>query len=252
MTPLVQFTDEELLLLGAEHPVVDAPYLNTLQPAERALAARVAYRSLCSHGAIAVDDGSGLELPESHVTMLQLRAAATTVLVVSRATMCDGVMRYHHLGADRMVVEDVSDAGAHEFRLVPQHALAATLRQFCAVDGAADGHGPPVTVTEAGFATGDAAAELWGEGLAQFDATVWRADPSHTAPAPVLGYLLGTGGSWRVDRDGLAGGAAATVRLTAVGAAEVADSILHTLLTDPAGASTVGEGAEAQPDANGI
>ena len=227
--PLVQFTDEELLLLGAQHPVVDSPYLNTLPPQQRELAAQVAYRSLCSHGAVAVDGGAGMELPESYVTLLQLRAAADSALVVSKATPERGVMRYHHLGGDTVVLEDVSDAGAHEFRLIPRTSVAESLRLFCHVDGAADGHGGPVTLTQASFVDGEAATELWGTGLAQFDATVWRRRPDTAEPAPLLGFLLGSRGSWGVQR-GQAIGDAATVRLTPLPADAVGDTILTGLL----------------------
>lgn len=222
--PLVQFTDEELMLLGADHPVVDTPYLSSLEPAHRELATQVAYRSLCSHGAIAVDGGVGLELPESYVTMLQLRAGATSILVVSKATADTGVMRYHHLGADTVVLEDVSDAGAHVFRLVPRADLERSLRAFCAVAGAADGSGEPVVLTQQSFTAGDAAAQLWGDGLAQFDATVWRADGDGSVP--VLGYLAGTAGSWSVQRRPAGDEAVPAVQLEPIRVSSIADRIL--------------------------
>lgn len=232
VAPLVQFTDEELLLLGADHPVVDTPYLSSLQPAQRALAAQVAYRSLCSHGAVAVDGGAGMELPESYVTMLRLRAAATSVLVVSKATVDAGIMRYHHLGDDTVVLEDVSDAGAHEFRLVDHRNLVDALRSFCTVDGAADGAGEPVLLRERSFAGGDSAAELWGDGVAQFDATVWRAAASSHRPAPVLGFLLGSSASWHVHRVAGPGQDDGTVELTPIRATDVAEAIARTLLIE--------------------
>lgn len=228
--PLVQFTDEELLLLGAEHPVVDTPYLSSLEPEQRQLAAQVAYRSLCSHGAIAVDGGAGMELPESFVTMLQLRSGATSILVVSKATIDAGIMRYHHLGGDTVVLEDVSDAGAHEFRLIPRADLAESLRSFCCVEGAADGSGDVVRFTEASFNSGDCAADVWGEGVAQFDATVWRAARGGGDAIPVLGFLLGTSGSWRVHRLLSVEDEPATVELCPIGADDVADTILVALL----------------------
>lgn len=225
---LVQFTDEELLLLGADHPAVDMPYLSPLDPAQREFAAQIAYRSLCSHGAIAVDGGTGLELPESYVRMLRLRADASSVLVVSKATVDTGVMRYHHLGADTIVLEDVSDAGAHVFRLLPRAELAASVRRFCTVDGAADGAGEPVALTEASFAAGECAAQLWGVGLAQFDATVWRADG--TAGIPVVGYLAGSAGSWSIRRGATTDQAAPAVELAPIRASSIADSILGALV----------------------
>jgi len=226
--PLVQFTDEELLLLGADHPVVDLPYLGTMDPAQRELAAQVAYRSLCSHGAIAVDGGTGLELPESYVTMLRLRADATSVLVVSRATVDAGVMRYHHLGADTVVLEDVSDAGAHVFRMIARAEVDRALQEFCAVPDAADGAGEPVVVTQQSFRAGESAARLWGRAVAQFDATVWRADGA--AEVPVLGYLAGTAGSWCVRPSATAEQGAPMVHLAPIRADSIADSILAALV----------------------
>ncbi|MBB2890867.1 hypothetical protein [Flexivirga oryzae] len=230
IAPLVQFTDEELLLLGAEHPAVDTPYLSSLEPAHRQLAAQVAYRSLCSHGAIAVDGGVGLELPESYVTMLRLRAGASSILVVSKATVDAGLMRYHHLGADTIVLEDVSDAGAHLFRLAPRADLRRSLRAFCSVPGAADGSGETITLTEASFTAGASGAQLWGDGLAQFDATVWRAGGA--GAAPVLGHLAGTHGSWSVHRPATPQQQVATVELRPIRVDSIADSILGTFVDD--------------------
>lgn len=197
---LVRFTDEELLLFSAHHPVVDAPYLSGLDEAQRQVAVQVAYRSLCAHGAVAVNGGSGMELPESVVTMLQVRASARSALLISKATAEIGVLRYHHLGSDVVVIEDVTDDGMHEFRLTEPEKLPDEVDAFCTVDGVADGHGDPVTLTVASFTAGDLAQDLWGEGVAQFDATVWRAtrDPDHDQV--LLGILLGTAGSWASRR----------------------------------------------------
>lgn len=197
---LVRFTDEELLLLSADHPIVDAPYLSGLDEAQRRLAAQVAYRSLCAHGAVAVDGGKGMELPESVVTMLQVRGSARSALLISKATAEVGVLRYHHLGTDMVVIEDVTDDGIHEFRLVEAERLPDEVDAFCTVHGVADGHGEPVSLTVASFTAGDLAQELWGDGVAQFDATVWRAVPDPSREQLLLGVLLGTDGSWSSRR----------------------------------------------------
>ncbi|GAB3496060.1 hypothetical protein [Flexivirga lutea] len=194
--PLVRFTDEELALFGAEHPVVDMPYLGGLDERERQLALQVAYRSLCSHGAVAVDGGSGMELPEDVVTMLQVRECSTATLLISKATADLGVLRYHHLGTEVVVLEDVSDGGAHEFRLISPDALPGEVHAFCTIDGARDGEGAPVTISSTALQAGGLAPELWGEGIAQLDATVWRATVDRPGEQVLLGFLLGTGGSW--------------------------------------------------------
>lgn len=197
---LVRFTDEELLLFDAVHPVVDAPYLSGLDEEQRRLAARIAYRSLCSHGAIAVDGGAGMELPETVVRMLQVRGSARSTLLISKTTPDVGLLRYHHFSADTVVIEDVTDDGIHEFRLIEPEMLADEVDAFCTIDGAADGRGEPVTLTVSSFAAGELARDLWGDGVAQFDATVWRAAREPAREQVLVGILLGTTGSWSSRR----------------------------------------------------
>ncbi|MFC6707743.1 hypothetical protein [Flexivirga alba] len=228
---LVRFTDEELMLFSADHPVVDAPYLSGLDETQRELAAQIAYRSLCAHGAVAVDGGKGMELPESVVTMLQVRASATSALLISKATAEVGVLRYHHLGRDVVVIEDVTDDGIHEFRLIEPEKLPDEVDAFCTVQGAADGQGEPVTLTVEAFAAGDLARELWGEGVAQFDATVWRAAPDPARGQVLLGVLLGTDGSWSSRRLLVPNeGGDSLIEMQPARAAEVGDFILGELL----------------------
>ncbi|GGB39963.1 hypothetical protein GCM10011492_33470 [Flexivirga endophytica] len=238
---LVQFTDEELALFGAEHPVVDAPYLSGLDEAQRQLAVQVAYRSLCSHGAVAVNGGTGMELPESVVTMLQVRSSAKVALLISKSTGDIGVLRYHHFGADVVVIEDVTDDGAHQFRLISHDELPDEIDAFCAVDGAADGHGASLTLTADSFASGRLARDLWGEGVAQFDATVWRATSDGSDGQLLLGFLLGTSGSWSSRRvlAPLEGGEQ-LVQVEPVQARQVGDLIIKELLSE--------EGTDLIPD----
>lgn len=239
---LVRFTDEELLLFDAVHPVVDAPYLSGLDDKQRHLAVQIAYRSLCSHGAIAVDGGTGMELPETVVTMLQVRASATSTLLISKTTPGVGVLRYHHLGAEVVVIEDVTDDGMHEFRLIDPDTLSEEVDAFCTVEGAADGRGEPVTLTVASFAAGELARDLWGEGVAQFDATVWRAVPDDTREQLLLGILLGTVGSWSSRRVLVPEESAdRLIELHPAGALQVGDYILRELLGV--------EGSDAESDA---
>lgn len=233
LAPLVvRFTDEELLLFSADHPAVDAPYLSGLDETQRQLAAQVAYRSLCAHGAVAVDGGKGMELPESVVTTLQVRACAASALLISKTTARIGVLRYHHLGKDVVVIEDVTGDGIHEFRLTEPEQLPDEVHAFCAVEGAADGHGEPVTLAAESFAAGDLARELWGQGVAQFDATVWRAKPDPGRGRVLLGVLLGTAGSWCSRRVLVPGdeGGDSLIEMQPARVTEVGDYILGELL----------------------
>ena len=54
-TPRLRLTDEELVLLGAEHPAVELPFLAGLKESERSVAIAVAYRSLDGHLTAAID-----------------------------------------------------------------------------------------------------------------------------------------------------------------------------------------------------
>lgn len=233
----VRFTDEELLLLGAEHPVVDMPFVCTLDAEGRQLAAQVAYRSLCCHGAVPAGHGSGLEVPEAVVDLLRARATAATVLVVGRATPTAGVLRYHHVGSHGVVVEDVTDDGTHAFRQFEHGDLAADLRDFCATRGVVEGRGEPIALTEEAFVAGEHGGRLWGEGIAQFNATVWRCGPSAEGEPDAVRsgasivFVLGTRGSWWGHRGDTADGPA--VELTPIAPSSVSSVILRELLPDP-------------------
>lgn len=196
---LIQFTDEELLLFGAEHPIVDAPYLSRLDATHRKVALEVALRSLCAHGAVVVNDGAGMELPQSVVTMLQVRSCAKSTLVINKSDAESSVLRYHHFDTDHVLVEDVTDVGAHQFHFIDHADVATEIEAFCMVDGAADGEGEPVKLAADRFDSGELSPELWGDGVAQMNATVWRADGGGPALL-VLGFLLGSAGSWSSSR----------------------------------------------------
>lgn len=236
-TEQVTFTDEELLLLGAEHPVVDMPYLGTLDARGRQVAVQVAHRSLCCHGAVPVDHGPGVEVPESIVTLLRARTTAEAILIVGRATPTEGVLRYHHLGPHEVVVEDVTDAGTHTFRWIDRSEVAAELSDFCATGGAVAGCGDPLTVTEAEFVAGEPADRLWGDGIVQFHATVWRPGPSledDESGASVAGaavvFVLGSRGSWQGRRGGTP--QVPNIDLQPIEPSTVAATILRELLPD--------------------
>ncbi|WP_246242445.1 hypothetical protein [Flexivirga aerilata] len=221
--PLVRLTDEELVLMGASHPAVAAPFLDGLDPAGRQVATQVAYRSLCAHGLEPTADGTALVVPEGVVSMMQVRAAARAVLFVSRTTPDGQLVRYHHVGDQIVVLEDVAGDGVHDFALVDHDGLSAALREFVAADGAADGAGPPVVITADALAAGEIDEAPWGEVVAQLDVTVWR---PHTCdddgPPVLLGFLLGRRGSW-CSRN--VAGDKAPIELHPVRPAEVAGAI---------------------------
>ncbi|WP_265447498.1 hypothetical protein [Flexivirga meconopsidis] len=221
--PLVRLTDEELVLMGATHPAVAAPFLDGLDPAGRQLAAQVAYRSLCAHGLEPTADGAALVVPDGVVSMMQVRAAAGEVLFVSRTTSHGQVVRYHHFGDQIVVLEDVAADGVHDFALVDRARLTDALRTFVSADGAIDGTGEPVVIAPDDLSAGRVDDARWGEIVVHLDATVWRADPrAGTDPPVLLGFLLGTAGSW-CSRNVM--GDPAPVELHPVRVSEVVDGI---------------------------
>jgi hypothetical protein len=230
--PDVRFTDEELMLLSAGHPLVDTPYLSTLDEAQRTVATEVAYRSLCSHGAVAINGGAGMELPETVVTVLQMRASARQILLVSKSTADVEVLRYHHFGSDSVVLEDVSDDGIHDFRVIREDDLHPELEAFCTVVGSVDARGEPITLTEGSFRPRESVSDVWGEGVAQFDATIWRAGAADPGNPLVIGFVLGTTGSWCSQRS-LQSESGSGVELLPIAASQVSDVIVRELLDPP-------------------
>ena len=206
--PLLRLTDEELLVMNALHPAVTTPYLDEVPQEQHRLVAQTAYRSLRAHGVERTDDGAGLVLPEAVVSMLQVRAAAGQVLVISHSRPSGVGVRYHHIGAEIVVLEDVSTDGDHDFALVDRAGLRAGIGEFVAdllADPApstvslapprpVDGSGPPVCLSPAALAEGAVDESRWGQVLLQLDTTCWSATCED--PPTLLGFLLGSAGTW--------------------------------------------------------
>lgn len=115
--PLFRITDEELQLLGAADDV-DTPYFDRLDPAHRAVALDVAYRSLCAHG-VCEAQGGGLLVPGELVHLLQVRSSPDRRYRVE--VRGDGIHSVRHLyeAGAMTVCEDVSVDGLHDFDIVP-------------------------------------------------------------------------------------------------------------------------------------
>ncbi|TWE12245.1 hypothetical protein [Rudaeicoccus suwonensis] len=228
LAPLVRLTDEELLLMNAAHPAVATPYLDGLDAGEQRTAVDVAFRALRAHGLQTSTDGAGLVLPEEVVSMLQVRESATTIVFVSKVTRGGQIVRYHHLGTDTMVVEDVDEQGVHDFSVLRADDLTASLNAWLASEGAVDGQGGTIAVGVAA-AAGDLAdaQDPWGEVVAQIDATVWRSSRETSCPpGELIGFVLGTRGSW-MSRTRV--GRSVPVQLEPVRVTQVAEHIAHLL-----------------------
>lgn len=115
--PLFRLTDEELRLLGAADEV-DTPYLDRLDPGRQALAADVAYRSLCAHGVCAAQ-GGGLLVPDELVQLLQVRSAPERAYRIELRDQGARSLRYLYQAGGTTVCEDVSYDGIHDFDVLP-------------------------------------------------------------------------------------------------------------------------------------
>ena len=222
------------MLLGATHPLVDSPYLSTLDEGQRAIAARVAYRSLCAHGAVSINGG---ELPDALVTVLEVRESARQVLLVSKSTADVGVLRYHHFGTSEVVIEDVSDDGIHDFHVMTEADVLPELEAFCRVAPSVDAPGGSLSLAGHVASPGELSAGESGDGLAsgdgiaRLDATVWRAAAADPGNPKVLHFLLGTAGSW-CSRGSLESDVGSGTELRPIAASEVCEVIERELLDD--------------------
>lgn len=201
---LARLTDEELVLLAVEHPVVVLPDYERLAPAAREVAVRTAHRSLLARGAPTSADPDLLAVPQEVSDLLDIRGGAPWVLVIRRAehVVVDGVERpvqterYAHLVDDLVLLEDVSADGVHDFFVLDDHALATELQDFLTHDDIRDGSPRSITFDLPAIAQGRGDVDLTqlGRLKVEVDATLWRRGPQ---PAPILlGLLLGVDGCW--------------------------------------------------------
>ncbi|AKU16443.1 hypothetical protein [Luteipulveratus mongoliensis] len=213
---LARLTDEELVLLGAEHPIVVLPHYEELPPASQDVAVRTAHRSLLARGVEVADDGRALRVPQEVSDLLDVRGGAEWVLVVRRRVTVrddswpsgDGgpggaaptreveTQLYGHLVDDFVLLEEVDATGQHEFHALDVPALDDVLRGHLEHPDVVDGVGSTITLDLEGIAhgEGDVHLEQLGRVTVQVDATLWRRGPQ---PAPVLlGLMLGPDGCW--------------------------------------------------------
>ncbi|MDF8263257.1 hypothetical protein [Luteipulveratus flavus] len=202
--PLARLTDEELVLLGSEHPAVVLPHYEELSEAAQAVAVRTAHRSLLAHGAEPGADGRSVLVPQEVSDLLDVRHGAEWVLVVRRchnverdgATVSEVTTTYAHAVDDFALLEQVGDDGVHEFHGLERRGLAGALQHRLTASGVCEGRGDPVRLDLEAVAHGhgDVGLDRLGPIVVQIDATVWRRGPQ---AAPVLlGVMLGAEGSW--------------------------------------------------------
>lgn len=204
-TPVLldRLSDEELVLLGAEHPLVHLPHHARLAAAEQARAVVGALRGLRARGHEVDSDRRTIALPQYLGDLLDLRSSAGCVLMVQ--VLVPGpddrepgiaCQHYAFIVDDFVLLEDVSDDGLHDFWGLDRADLAAALQERSTVAGARDGVGSPLEVDLPRIAAGGSRAgvDRLGRPLAQIDATVWRA-PATPEP-PLQAIVLGDAGSY--------------------------------------------------------
>lgn len=131
VAPFFRLTDEELHLLGAADDV-ETPYLDRLEPEQRAVAVDVAYRSLLAHGMCEAKDG-GLLVPEELVQLLQVRAGPDRAYRVEVRSRDERTIRHLYQAGGTTVCEDVSLDGMHDFDVRPTGEAHALLTELLAL-----------------------------------------------------------------------------------------------------------------------
>ncbi|NHN54305.1 hypothetical protein G9U51_00710 [Calidifontibacter sp. DB0510] len=188
----VRLTDEELVLLNAEHPGVVLPFLDALPAADRRVAVLAAHRALIAHGT-PVSSSGALQVPEALVALLRLRRSAPRLLAVDRISDEAVASLYLHDLGEVVIAEEVDSSGLHAFAaLATPEELPASIERFAALAGSVDGSGRPFTVD---LVRGQdlPPRSPWGEATVRLEATVRRAGQEREV---LLGVLAGDRGTW--------------------------------------------------------
>lgn len=235
---LTRMTDEELVVLDAEHPLVRLPHYEALTELEQRYARTTAMRGfrVWLHE---VDEVSGtVALPQHVCDLLDFREAANCVLLVQivipdRDDPSAGTAWQHYafVDDDFVLLETVSADGIHDFWALERNELAAALqRSIPTVEDGQDGTGEPWTVDLSAVAAGrdGSSVAMVGRTLVQIDAVVWRAP---TTPDPILAAVVvgdrGTFGSASPE------GARGLVTLSPVRQDEIGETLLRLLALAP-------------------
>lgn len=200
---LARLSDEELVLLDAEHPLVALPHHERLEPAQRQVAVSSALRALGARGHEIDTDAHTIALPQHLCDLLDLRSGATAVLlwqvmVVDGASGSEQACQHYAFVEDDVVLlEDVTADGLHDFWVLGTDELIDQIQaRVPRVDGARDGAGGPLRVDLMAVAAGESQAtvDCLGVPLARIDATVWRAPA--TPDPPLQAVVLGECGTY--------------------------------------------------------
>lgn len=135
---VTSLTDEELLCLDGVgvRSVAPSPWLQTLSASERAVAGRVALRSLAARGFAAMSqEPSGdvvVTLPGDVAAVLAMRRAASTIVVAEQRTAEVHRTRVLYVQGEHGVLEeDVNPGGLHRFTVHSRQTALTALRVWC-------------------------------------------------------------------------------------------------------------------------
>lgn len=200
---LDRLSDEELVLLGAEHALIQLSHHQRLSTAQQDLAVISAMRGFRARGYDVDPDARTIALPEHLCDVLDLRASAPCVLMVQVVVPVPGetagmaCQHYAFVEDDFVLLEDVTGDGLHDFWALELPELAAGIQdRVPLMEGAADGAGGPLNVDLMAVAAGESqvTVDCLGQPLAQIDATVWCA-PATPEP-PLQAIVIGDRGTY--------------------------------------------------------
>ena len=206
------YSDEEIAALvfeGEDRPV-PLPWLDTLEPSERALAVAMGMRSLTVRGlveALPLDDVQGTiqqTSPPEVWMLLGMRRHAPSMVVAERTTTLgtDWIILYEQ-GQDRWLAEFITAQGFHEFVLATTQDTALALMAWSGVDGQAPVPDFDVRLTIEQVQGQDPRLEPVGQALVAV--TLSRTGSAAPEETTFAGLYSGPGGSYlsRREPDGL-------------------------------------------------
>lgn len=198
---LAVLTDEELVALGAAHPIVGLPHYERLSATAQQVAVSTARRLLLARGD-QPEQPETIPLHQQVSDLLDVRVGASRVLVLRRSVtiLAAGTRqqveteRYAHMIDEFVLLEDVSAHGLHRFWACGTDLLADTVADFVGHPQLRNGAGPPVTLDPTGGGPDGTGLPQLGELPVTVDVTVWRRGPQ--PPPTMLSLLLGRDGCW--------------------------------------------------------
>ncbi len=138
---LLTLSDDELLSLGTDHRgLVWSPATGGLSAGVRDAVWASARRGLVARGLLVDLRRDALRHPDLEA-LLTVRDNSESVMVIQRTLAGPRVdLRYCHLAAETVLIEDVTADGLHHFSVGERASMAGMLAGFLVPTGAADGH----------------------------------------------------------------------------------------------------------------